>query len=84
MKANARINVPIPNKRQAEIIYKALEPEIEKTTFGRSKASLDRKEALLVLRIKAKDTVALRASVNTYLRWTNSMINVLQKLEKLF
>jgi len=35
-----------------------------------------------VLKVEARDTVALRAALNAYLRWINSMVNVLEVLEK--
>jgi tRNA threonylcarbamoyladenosine modification (KEOPS) complex Pcc1 subunit len=36
----------------------------------------------LILKIEAKDTVALRAALNAYLRWINSILNVFQTLER--
>jgi tRNA threonylcarbamoyladenosine modification (KEOPS) complex Pcc1 subunit len=36
----------------------------------------------LVLRIEAKDTIALRATSNAYLRWISSIMNVLSALER--
>jgi tRNA threonylcarbamoyladenosine modification (KEOPS) complex Pcc1 subunit len=37
---------------------------------------------LLLLKVEAKDTVALRAGLNAYLRWINSILNVFQVLER--
>jgi tRNA threonylcarbamoyladenosine modification (KEOPS) complex Pcc1 subunit len=34
------------------------------------------------LKVEAKDTVALRATLNAFLRWINSVANVLEVLEK--
>jgi tRNA threonylcarbamoyladenosine modification (KEOPS) complex Pcc1 subunit len=36
----------------------------------------------LVLNVEARDTVALRAALNAYLRWICSTISVLEALEK--
>jgi tRNA threonylcarbamoyladenosine modification (KEOPS) complex Pcc1 subunit len=36
---------------------------------------------VLVLDVEAKDTVALRATLNAYLRWINSTANVLETIE---
>ncbi|MDI6642345.1 MAG: KEOPS complex subunit Pcc1 [Elusimicrobiota bacterium] len=47
----------------------------------RSQTILEKEGNFLVLRIEAKDTVALRATVNAYLRWINSMTKVLEVLE---
>jgi tRNA threonylcarbamoyladenosine modification (KEOPS) complex Pcc1 subunit len=43
---------------------------------------LAKKRDCLILKIEAKDTVALRAALNAYLRWINSMLNVFQILER--
>ena len=48
----------------------------------RSEASLKESGEFLVLEIGAKDSVALRAAVNAYLRWVDSTIKVLNVLEK--
>jgi tRNA threonylcarbamoyladenosine modification (KEOPS) complex Pcc1 subunit len=42
---------------------------------------LQKDGSFLVLKIKAKDTVALRAALNAYLRWMNSTISVLEVIE---
>ncbi len=48
----------------------------------RSEASLKESGEFLILGIEAKDSVALRATVNAYLRWIDSTIKVLNMLEK--
>jgi len=57
-------------------------PEIKKPSTVRSKANLRKKDLFLILEVKARDTVALRATANAYLRWINSMMSVLEVLEK--
>jgi len=83
MKANAVLRLKFPSQRQLEIVFKALEPEVRETPTMRSRAFLEKDDTFLVLKIEAKDTVALRASVNAYLRWIDSIINTLGVLEKL-
>jgi len=83
MKANAVLRLKFPSQRHLEIIFKALLPEVRKPPTMRSRASLEKDDTFLVLKIEAKDTVALRASVNAYLRWIDSIINTLGVLEKL-
>jgi tRNA threonylcarbamoyladenosine modification (KEOPS) complex Pcc1 subunit len=43
---------------------------------------LEKDDNFLVLKVEARDTVALRAALNAYLRWINSTLNVLEVLEK--
>ena len=81
MRANAVLRLKFPSASHLEIILKALVPEVRKTPTMRSRAFLEKEDSFLVLKIKANDTVALRASVNAYLRWINSIVNVLETLE---
>lgn len=83
MKANALIRLKIPSEQRLEIVFKALEPEVRKPQTMRFRVILQKENMFLILKIEAKDTVALRASVNAYLRWINSIVNVLEVLETL-
>jgi len=83
MKANAVLRLKFPSQRHLEIIFKALLPEVRKPPTMRSRAFLEKEDTFLILKIEAKDTVALRAAVNAYLRWIDSIINTLGVLEKL-
>ena len=78
MKAKATIRLKFSSQRDLSIVLKGLEPEVEKPATLRSKASIGKSREFLILTIEAKDTVALRAALNAYLRWINSMMNVLE------
>jgi tRNA threonylcarbamoyladenosine modification (KEOPS) complex Pcc1 subunit len=81
MRTKATIRLKLPSRKHMNVVFRALEPEVKKTTTLRSNASLQKEDRLLVLRVEAKDTVALRAALNAYLRWINSVIRVLDILE---
>ncbi len=81
MRARAVLRLKFPSERRLEIAFRALMPEVEKPATMRSKASLEKDGIFLVLKVEARDTVALRAALNAYLRWINSMTNVLEVLE---
>jgi tRNA threonylcarbamoyladenosine modification (KEOPS) complex Pcc1 subunit len=81
MKAEAVVRLKFPSKKRLNIVLKALEPEVKKPTTMRSRTTLKKDGALLVLNVEARDTVALRAVLNAYLRWINSIISVLEVLE---
>lgn len=83
MKANAVLRLKFPSQMHLEIIFKALLPEVRKPPTMRSRASLEKDDTFLILKIEAKDTVALRAAVNAYLRWINSMTNVIEVLQNI-
>lgn len=81
LKAKAVVKLKLPSRKHLEICAKALEPEVKKPATARSKANIEKKEKFLVLTVEAKDTVALRATLNAYLRWVNSIMNVIKVLE---
>lgn len=81
MKTKAVIRLKFTSEKHLDIISEALKPEVKKSATMRSRASMEKNGTFLVLKVKAKDTVALRAALNAYLRWINSMTNVLEVLE---
>jgi len=81
MKAKAAVCLPFQSEKQLKAIVNALTPEVNRQIGIRSKVTVKTDAQFLVLTIEADDTVALRAALNAYLRWINSTINVLEKLE---
>jgi KEOPS complex subunit Pcc1 len=81
MKAKATIRLKFSTEQQAETILKSLKPETEHPTTARSHTTLQKEGKRLTLKVEAKDTVALRATLNAYLRWINSILNVFKVLE---
>lgn len=81
MMARGVLRLSFPSEKHLETVCKALMPEIEKPATVRSRASLEKDGRFLVLKVEARDTVALRAALNAYLRWINSTVNVLEFLE---
>ena len=61
--------------------YEAMSPEAVKTTRGASVA-LSIRDGTLFLRFEADTVPALRALVNSYLRWLSMIEGVLDILEK--
>jgi KEOPS complex subunit Pcc1 len=81
VKAKAAVRLPFKSEKQLRSMLDALAPEVKRQVGIRSKATLKAEEQTLVLEIEADDTVALRAALNTYLRWINSALNVLETME---
>ena len=74
------MRLKFPSEKRLEIAFKALKPEVDKPTTMRSRAKLEKDDDFLVLKVEARDTVALRAALNAYLRWINSALSVLEVL----
>jgi KEOPS complex subunit Pcc1 len=81
MRSSAVVRLKFSSKRKLEVISRALEPEIAKPSTTRAKLTLHREDSFLVLEVKASDTVALRATLNAYLRWISSILDVLELLK---
>jgi tRNA threonylcarbamoyladenosine modification (KEOPS) complex Pcc1 subunit len=77
----ATIRLEFPSERQLNMVLEALEPESKRSTTTRSRVIMKKDNGVLVLEIEAKDTVALRAALNAYLRWVHSVLKVLAVLE---
>lgn len=80
-RAICKCKIRFRDKRLLETILEALKPEMEKPPTFRLKGTLKVEGDFLVLNVEAKDTVALRAALNAYLRWINLIANILERLE---
>jgi len=81
MKAEANVCLRLSSEKQLTTLLEALAPEAEKPVGMRAKAVLEREGSFLVLKVEARDTVALRTALNAYLRWIGSAVNVLEAVE---
>ena len=78
MKAQAVIRLNLSSEKQLKAVLEALKPETETSTTSRSKVEMKTENQTLILDFRAKDTSALRAAMNSYLR----LIVVAMNLQK--
>lgn len=83
MGARATLRLRPPSKKHLKVILKALEPEVRRPPTMRSQATLKAENDLLIIDVRANDTVALRAALNAYLRWISGIYSVFSTLELL-
>jgi len=81
MKAQAVIRLNFSSEKQLKVVLEALKPET-RTAPRRSKVHVKGEGNSLTLIFEATDTSALRAAINSYLRFTSMAINVLGLMEK--
>jgi tRNA threonylcarbamoyladenosine modification (KEOPS) complex Pcc1 subunit len=79
--ARCKCRIRFHDKRSLETVLEALKPEMQKPPTFRSKANLEVDGNCLILNVEARDTVALRAALNAYLRWINSIMTALELLK---
>jgi tRNA threonylcarbamoyladenosine modification (KEOPS) complex Pcc1 subunit len=81
IKAKANLGIEFSSKKRLKTILNALTPELISPPTHRANIKLEEDGLFLVLTVEAKDTVALRATLNAYLRWINSIVNVMETVE---
>ncbi|MHB8604022.1 MAG: KEOPS complex subunit Pcc1 [Thermoplasmatota archaeon] len=64
----ARLELEFSSEREARIVHDALAPEAA-AELARARATLTRDGAKVIAVLEAADPAALRAAVNSFLRW---------------
>ena len=67
-------------KELAEIIENSLKPEVKDPVSTRSKVEVVAEDDLIRINITASDLSALRAALNSYLRWVDAIFEVVEKV----
>lgn len=81
-RAKAKLRLKFNSQEQLSTLLKALAPEANSPITRRANnVKLQKKGSFLLLTVDAEDTVALRATLNAYLRWINLTINVMNVVE---
>jgi len=62
----------------SSIIDESLAPEIERPTSERSSVTVSAEKGIVIISIEASDVVALRAAINSYLRWVGAILDVVE------
>jgi KEOPS complex subunit Pcc1 len=83
MRSQAEIRFKYLSEKNLKTTTKALIPETKSNVTPRSTIKIEREGNELVLKFFAEDTSALRASINSYLRFiylTKSIIKVIEDM----
>ena len=64
-----------------EAVLDALSPEVESPSSERSSTDVQRGVDGISIIMEASDTTAMRAAVNSYLRWVKGILDMLSKIE---
>ena len=85
MAINAKMSICVDfcDHKQLAATVAALEPEVNSPVTHRANVDLQIQDCSFILIIHAEDTVALRATVNAYLRWIASTVNVVKVAERM-
>ena len=81
-RAKATVRLKFPSEKQLTTLLTALSPEAEANITRRATVKLEKDGLFLVLVVDAEDTVALRSTLNAYLRWIGSTVSVISLVEQ--
>jgi tRNA threonylcarbamoyladenosine modification (KEOPS) complex Pcc1 subunit len=81
----ATISIDFPSDERLKIVLDALRPETKISVTSRSKVHAEEEGTRLKLIFETTDTSALRAALNSYLRWIvviNDACSAMETIEK--
>lgn len=81
MRAQATVKFEFKSEQVLKTVFNALKPETLSAPTRRSRAYIEVNGKTLVLKFEARDTTALRAALNSYLRWVRLIVEILDFLE---
>jgi len=73
----ATVQIEVPEGISV-LIDESLAPEVERPTSERSKVNVSVGDGMVTLSIEASDVAALRAAINSYLRWVGAILDVVE------
>ncbi len=79
--ARATVRLKFTYEKQLATVLEAVAPEA-KAPVRRANVQLGKDGLFLVMTVEAEDTIALRSTLNAYLRWINSAVNVINLVEQ--
>jgi tRNA threonylcarbamoyladenosine modification (KEOPS) complex Pcc1 subunit len=77
-KAKATVRLKLASGKQLKTLLNSLMPETKALVTRRANVKLEKDGLFLLLTVEAEDTIALRSTLNAYLRWIGSTINVIE------
>lgn len=77
MVVNAEILIRIPSKL-AKIVEGSLLPEAERPISERSSVQVRTEDDKIALTFEASDVAAMRAAINSYLRWVTAIMDAVE------
>lgn len=81
MRAEATINIEFKSEKILETVFNSLKPETLSAPTKRSRAHIWVNGKTLMIKFEARDTTALRAALNSYLRWIKLIVEIIQFLD---
>lgn len=71
-------SIELDSDNDAEIVYNSIKPEVTYAHNERSTTEMELEDNTITIRIFSNDVVALRASINSYVRWIKLSTEILK------
>lgn len=71
-------NIEFDSAHDAEIVYNSIQPEVSYAHNERSTTEIEVEDKNIIIKIFSRDVVALRASINSYVRWIKLSSEILK------
>jgi tRNA threonylcarbamoyladenosine modification (KEOPS) complex Pcc1 subunit len=78
-KAEAEVTLKV-SEETADMLLIALRPEANTPSSDRTQTILEKSFNNVIIHVKARDTVALRACLNSYLRWIQGIVDMVNRI----
>jgi tRNA threonylcarbamoyladenosine modification (KEOPS) complex Pcc1 subunit len=81
MPVHAKLSVQVRSRRVADAIARSLRPEVDHPAGWKARVTVRVDQKILELKFLARDTTALRAVMNSYLRIISACLKVTEAIE---
>ena len=78
-RVEAEIEVEAPYET-VKVLSMSIQPEVDSSISERSKVILSHTGGSIRIKVIADDTAALRAAINSYLRWVQAIIDIKERI----
>lgn len=76
------LEMELPSEENSRIVEQAIAPEASLDYWERSTVGIKRNKKVLTLVIRARDATALRAVVNSFLRWIANSLELIDLAQR--
>ncbi|MHA1398743.1 MAG: KEOPS complex subunit Pcc1 [Candidatus Heimdallarchaeaceae archaeon] len=78
-KLSLNMEIIFEDSNTCNLVYSSLSVETQYKVNERAKVTLNTEENKLLLQIQAEDSVSARAAMNSYLKWVNMSLQIIEK-----
>ena len=71
------VNIKLEDEITCNLLFDAIALESSYNPNERAQADLVKEKDMLILKIKAKDLISARASINSFLKWMNLSLQII-------